>query len=59
MQHEYGLSLTEPSGHYDAIVLAVAHRQFANLDMASMQNGHAIVFDVKGILPRDAVDGRL
>ncbi|HPN03992.1 MAG TPA: nucleotide sugar dehydrogenase, partial [Rectinema sp.] len=59
VQHEYGLSLTEPSGHYDAIVLAVAHREFANLDIASMQNGHAIVFDVKGILPREMVDGRL
>lgn len=39
VQREYGLSLTEPSGHYDAIVLAVAHREFANLDIASMQNG--------------------
>jgi len=59
VQHEYGLFLTEPSGHYDAIVLAVAHREFANLDIASMQNGHAIVFDVKGVLPREMVDGRL
>ena len=59
VQHEYELNLTEPSGHYDAIVLAVAHQEFANLDIASMQNGHAIIFDVKGVLPREMVDGRL
>jgi UDP-N-acetyl-D-galactosamine dehydrogenase len=59
VQHEYGLSLSKPSGHYDAVVLAVAHRQFANIDIASMQNEKTIVFDVKGFLPHEIVDGRL
>ncbi len=59
VQHEYGLSLSKPSGCYDAIVLAVAHRQFVDIDITSMQNGKTIVFDVKGFLPRDIVDGRL
>jgi UDP-N-acetyl-D-galactosamine dehydrogenase len=59
VQHEYGLSLSKPSGCYDAIVLAVAHRQFVDIDITSMQNGKTIVFDVKGFLPREIVDGRL
>ena len=44
---------------YDAVVLAVAHREFATLDIGSLRGGDAVVFDIKGCLPRDIVDGRL
>ena len=44
---------------YDAIVLAVAHREFTDLNITDLRNSDAVVFDIKGILPRDWVDGRL
>lgn len=64
-QHEYGLQclhdLPAP-GQYAAIVLAVGHEQFVALGEAGIkalgQNG-AVLFDVKGILPLGAADGRL
>jgi UDP-N-acetyl-D-galactosamine dehydrogenase len=57
--HEYGLVLTKPYGKYDAIVIAVAHKQFIDFDFLSIKNGNTVLFDVKGILPRYMVDGRL
>jgi len=59
VEHEYGLKLNEPNGHYDAIVLAVAHKEFTTLNIENMKNGRTAVFDVKGMLPRDLADGRL
>lgn len=62
--HEYGLALIDqpPTGEYDAVVLTVAHREFCELASAGIRrfvrNG-GVVYDVKGLLPRDAVDGRL
>ena len=62
-EHEYGLHpLAEPEpGSYDAIVLAVAHRQFAEQGASLRRFGkpQCVVYDVKHILPRDMVDGRL
>lgn len=49
-------------GAYDAIVLAVAHRQFAELsaaDIRGLGKPGAAVYDVKSVWPRDAVDDRL
>ena len=44
---------------YDAIVLAVAHREFLSLDVTALKGGKAVVFDIKGCLPRDLVTERL
>ena len=66
-QHEYGLQClaempTPDTGQYAAIVLAVGHQQFVALGEAGIkalgQSG-AVLFDVKGILPLGAADGRL
>jgi len=46
-------------GEYDAIVLAVAHREFKDLVVSKYEKPESVVFDIKGILPRDIVDGRL
>jgi len=62
--HEYGISLVEKpeSGRYDAIVLAVAHHQFKKLSRAELagyaQKNH-VIYDIKHILDRGWVDGRL
>ena len=47
---------------YDAIILAVGHQQFAQLGAAGIRafgKPESVLYDVKGLLPRDSVDGRL
>lgn len=44
---------------YDALLLAVAHRQFASYDARRLAPQPAVVYDVKGLLPREWVDERL
>ncbi len=62
---EYGLALvdatTPPSGDYDAVVLAVAHEQFTapDFDVRAWLADGGVVYDVKGALPAEVVDGRL
>ena len=43
--------------HYDAIVLAVAHEQFKNLNLTATDK--TVIFDIKGILDKEIIDGRL
>jgi UDP-N-acetyl-D-galactosamine dehydrogenase len=59
--HEYkGLVVHSalPQGTYDAVVLAVAHREFENLDLRAL-TPQGLVYDVKGLLPKGASDWRL
>ena len=44
---------------YDVIVLAVAHKEFCNIDLEYALKKTHVLFDVKAILPRKFVDGRL
>jgi len=44
---------------YDAVIVAVAHREFLNLNMNEIRKSNAIVFDLKACLDRDLVDIRL
>ena len=53
-------SLAEnPSGPYDAIILAVAHKKFESLDIPALKKKDGVVYDVKGVLDRSLVNGRL
>jgi len=63
-RHEYGISpVAAPNrSTYDAIVVAVAHRQFVELGAKGIRafaNPNAVIFDIKHVLPKDASDGRL
>ena len=44
---------------YDAIILAVGHSEFTSLDLHSIIRPKSIIYDVKGILDRTMIDGRL
>ncbi|BAX82641.1 nucleotide sugar dehydrogenase [Labilibaculum antarcticum] len=45
---------------YDAIVLAVAHKEFEDIDIAALRNGsNAVIYDIKGVLPKELIDCRL
>ena len=61
VQHECGLTATNvlPSQKYDAVILAVAHKEFLDIDVKTMLNENGVIYDVKGILPREIVDARL
>ncbi len=61
---EYGITLVDTlvPGTYDAVILAVAHRQFQAMgvvDLRALGKPGAVLYDVKQILPRSEVDGRL
>lgn len=64
-KHEYGVDLLagEPqAGHYDAIVVAVGHEQFRQLGADGVRRygrDHALLYDIKSLFPREAVDARL
>jgi UDP-N-acetyl-D-galactosamine dehydrogenase len=52
MQRSYGLPLTEATGLYDAVAVAVAHRPYLSLtekDFLAMMRPPALLADIKGI----------
>lgn len=58
----YGLDITNvmPSENdFDVIILAVSHKDFLKLDLRSSLNKNGIIYDVKGVLDRNIIDGRL
>lgn len=60
VKHEYGLQLVEnPSKKYHAIVLAVSHHDFLNIDLSNLKQPNAVLFDVKGVWKGEAIAGRL
>ena len=63
-RHEYGMKLVSAlrAGHYDAAVVAVAHRQFRDLGARGVRRlcrRKHVVYDIKHVFPAAAVDGRL
>ena len=65
VMQEYGITLlTErPNGDHksecDAVVVAVAHDQFKELDYTEFSKEGCVIFDLKGILPERVADERL
>ncbi len=59
--HEYGISSHNklPETKYDAVILAVAHKTFESLPLESIKKNRSVVFDVKAVLPKGEIDGRL
>ena len=63
-EHEYGIRIVAnpQRGSYDAIVVAVAHREFVALGPKGVRafgSPNVVIFDVKHVLPKDASDARL
>ena len=58
---EYGIEVVNelPEGKFDAVILAVAHRQFEGIKLKDILHEGGVVYDVKGVLPKDMVDDRL
>jgi UDP-N-acetyl-D-galactosamine dehydrogenase len=60
VMHEYGITVINelPNAQYSGAILAVAHKEFVDLDIRAIVNS-GVVFDVKGVLPKYSVDARL
>lgn len=60
-KREYGIDITNtlPEKQFDAVILAVAHREFEGLNVSELVKPQHVIYDVKGFLNRDIVDGRL
>lgn len=64
VRHEYGIELTSEvkPDSYDAIVMAVAHNEFKEMgaeDIRKLGKSDCVIYDIKRVLPADAVDGAL
>jgi UDP-N-acetyl-D-glucosamine/UDP-N-acetyl-D-galactosamine dehydrogenase len=61
VKREYGVDVVNelPNDKFDAEVLCVAHKEFLDLDIKSLVKDNGVIYDVKGILPKGIVDGRL
>ena len=65
LEREYGIKecicrkedLKEKS--CDALILAVAHKEFENMDVQKYVKDSGVIYDIKGILDKSIVDGRL
>jgi UDP-N-acetyl-D-galactosamine dehydrogenase len=58
---EYGIKVTNdvPKDKFDAVILAVAHNEFLDMDVKAFAKDNSVIYDVKGILDRNIIDGRL
>ncbi|WP_294222024.1 nucleotide sugar dehydrogenase [uncultured Shimia sp.] len=64
VEAEYGFSLIDQpqNATYDAVVVAVAHRQFREMDgeaIRALGKPEALLYDIKGVLPKSESDWRL
>ena len=63
-EHDYGIRIVAnpERGAYDAIVVAVAHREFVALGPKGVRafgSPNVVIFDIKHVLPKEASDARL
>lgn len=65
VKHEYGIDVTSGdieklSGKFDAVILGVAHNEFKSMNVRDfLKSDNGVIYDVKGILDRKVIDGRL
>jgi UDP-N-acetyl-D-galactosamine dehydrogenase len=61
VQHEYGVvsSKTIPAGEFQSVVLAVAHKEFKSLNIKNLVEAAGVIYDVKGLLEENLIDGKL
>lgn len=60
-KREYGVDVINelPTSQFDAIIAAVAHKKFENIDVLTLLKDNHVIFDVKCTLNRNIIDARL
>jgi UDP-N-acetyl-D-galactosamine dehydrogenase len=60
---EYQIAILEAPApgneKYDAVILSVAHKEFSQLNIRDLVKDRSVIYDVKGILRKESIDGRL
>lgn len=62
VKKEYGIDIVttlNTTEKFDAIVICVAHDKFLKLNIKDLATSNSVIYDVKGILPINIIDGRL
>lgn len=61
VESEYEIKIASglPDEKFDAVIAAVAHKEFISLDIRSLAKEKGVIYDVKGIYPLEIVDARL
>lgn len=64
VKHEYGIEIVKSresviSRKYDVVIQAVSHKAFEELNIKGMIQKNGVIYDVKGTLPIEMIDGRL
>jgi UDP-N-acetyl-D-galactosamine dehydrogenase len=61
VHHEYGVVSTKviPIENYQAAILAVAHKEFKSMNIKNLVESGGVIYDVKGLLEENLVDGKL
>jgi UDP-N-acetyl-D-galactosamine dehydrogenase len=59
VKREYNVNIldTMPDTKFDAVILAVAHEKFKCLDFNKLSENSCIIYDIKGFLPTEIIDG--
>ena len=64
--HEYNIHINNDKienlqGKFDAVVLGVAHKEYLNINIRNFLKDslNGVIYDVKGVLDRNIIDGRL
>jgi UDP-N-acetyl-D-galactosamine dehydrogenase len=61
VKHEYGIPSFNklPDTQYDGVILAVAHKTFESINLDGIKKQNSVIYDVKAVLSKEVVDGRL
>lgn len=60
VHEEFGINIIDAiNSKYNALILAVSHNEFINIDVKKITEKDAVIFDTKAFLDREIVDARL
>lgn len=61
VKNEYSIDIVSelPKESFDVVILGVAHKEFLQFDVKRLVKEGGVIYDVKGVLPRNVIDGRL
>lgn len=62
VKKEYNIDITNnlpENKSFDAAILAVAHDKFTDINVKSLMKFNGVIYDIKGVLDRNVIDGRL
>lgn len=61
VKSEYCIDIVSelPKESFDVVILGVAHKEFLQFDVKGLVKEGGVIYDVKGVLPKNVIDGRL